>query len=90
MSEEVTLVSVGSARLQVTRFSHAHSLQHFVPLQPGNATLIQALRAVKGKAIPLQEVKAPKFQDNRQGYQPYAPAAFTPQEIFLVLISVRG
>jgi hypothetical protein len=25
-----------------------------------------------------------------QGCQPYAPAAFTPQEIFLVLISVRG
>jgi hypothetical protein len=25
-----------------------------------------------------------------QGYQPYAPAAFTLQEIFLVLISVRG
>ena len=24
------------------------------------------------------------------GCQPYAPAAFTPQEIFLVLISVRG
>jgi hypothetical protein len=26
----------------------------------------------------------------RQGYQPYAPAAFTLQEIFLVLIFVRG
>ena len=25
-----------------------------------------------------------------QGCQPHAPAAFTPQEIFLVLISVRG
>jgi hypothetical protein len=25
-----------------------------------------------------------------QGGQPYAPAAFTPKEIFLVLISVRG
>jgi hypothetical protein len=24
-----------------------------------------------------------------QGYQPYAPAAFTPQEVFLVIISVR-
>jgi hypothetical protein len=54
------------------------------------------------KAIPLQvdrpwgfqEVKAPRFQDNRhmkvEGCQPYAMAAFTPQEIFLVLISVRG
>jgi hypothetical protein len=26
----------------------------------------------------------------RQGCQPYAPAAFTPQEIFLVLSSVGG
>jgi len=25
-----------------------------------------------------------------KGCQPYAPATFTPQEIFLVLISVRG
>jgi hypothetical protein len=28
--------------------------------------------------------------DRPIGFQPYAPAAFTPQEIFLVLISVRG
>jgi hypothetical protein len=27
---------------------------------------------------------------NLKGRQPKAPAAFTPQEIFLVLISVRG
>jgi hypothetical protein len=26
----------------------------------------------------------------RQGYQPYASAAFSPKEIFLVFISVRG
>jgi len=42
----------------------------------------------------LQEVDAPRFQDIRHmkawGCQPYAPAAFTTQEIFLVLISVRG
>jgi hypothetical protein len=42
----------------------------------------------------FQEVKAPRFLDNRHmkvvGCHPYAPAAFTPQEIFLVLISVRG
>jgi len=30
------------------------------------------------------------FPDYMVGCQPYAPAAFTPQEIFLVLISVRG
>ena len=59
---------------------------------------------LKGTAIPLQawtggfqEVEASKFQGNRRmkwkSCQPYAPTAFTPphpQEIFLVLISVRG
>jgi hypothetical protein len=42
----------------------------------------------------IQEVEALIFQDSRHvkvvGCQPYAPAAFTPQEIFLALISVRG
>ena len=42
--------------------------------------------------VPLQTWTAredSKFLCSRQGCQPYAPAAFTPQEIFLVLISVR-
>ena len=42
----------------------------------------------------FQEVKVPRLRDNGPGWwygcQPYAPAAFTPQEILLVLISVRG
>jgi hypothetical protein len=46
------------------------------------------------RPLGFQEVEAPRFLDNRHmkvvGCQPYAPAAFTPQEIFLVLISVRG
>jgi hypothetical protein len=40
----------------------------------------------------FQETEAPRFHDNRlmkQSFQPYAPAAFTPQEIFLILISVK-
>ena len=57
----------------------------------------------KGNAVPFtglewprgfQEVKVPRSHDNStrwwQGCRPYAPAAFTPQEMFLVLISVRG
>jgi hypothetical protein len=57
----------------------------------------------KGKAIPLQawtgpessrRLRLPDFKPigtwRWQGCQPYALAAFTPQEIFLVLISVRG
>ena len=58
---------------------------------------------IKGKAIPLQAWTGPegsrrlRFPDFKtigtwrwQGCQPYSPAAFTPQEIFPVLISVRG
>ena len=57
----------------------------------------------KGKAIPLQAWTGPegsrrfRFPDFKtistwrwQGCRPYAPAAFYPQEIFPVLISVRG
>jgi len=50
----------------------------------------------KGKAIPEQawtgsrRLRLPGFWDSRQGCQPNAPTAFTPQEIFLVIISVRG
>jgi len=57
----------------------------------------------KGKAIPVlafyrsrgfQEVEASRFLDNRhmkvEGCQPYTPAASTHQEVFLVLIYVRG
>ena len=44
---------------------------------------------ILGKAI-----EAPRFQGNRHmkvlGCQLYAPATFTPQETFLVLISVTG
>ena len=42
----------------------------------------------------FQEVKIPRLRDNSRewwyGCQPYAPAAFHPQEILLVLVSVRG
>ena len=42
----------------------------------------------------FQKVKVPTLRDNGRGWwqgcQPYAPAAFYPQEILLVHISVRG
>jgi hypothetical protein len=57
----------------------------------------------RGKAIPLQtwtgpegsrRFRLPDFKTvgtwRWQGCQPYAPAAFTSQEIFLLLIFVRG
>ena len=64
---------------------------------------IWGMYVYKGKAIPLQAWTGPevsrrlRFPDFKtigtwrwQGSQPYAPAAFYPQEIFPVLISVRG
>jgi hypothetical protein len=58
---------------------------------------------VKDKEIPLQAWTGPegsrrlRVPDLKtigtgwwQGCQPYAPAALVPQEIFLVLLSVRG
>jgi hypothetical protein len=58
---------------------------------------------VKGKAIPLQTLTGPegsrrlRLPDFKtigtwrwQGCQPYVPSVFTPKEISLVLISVRG
>ena len=58
---------------------------------------------IKGKADPLQawsgpegsrKLRFPDFmttaQDGGKFRQPYTPDAFTPQEIHLVLISVRG
>ena len=60
------------------------------------------LLLAKGKAVPLQawtgpevsrRLRLPDFKSigtwRWKGCQPYAPAAFTPQEICLVLISVR-
>jgi hypothetical protein len=57
----------------------------------------------KGKAIPIQawtgpegsrRLRLPDFKTigtcRWHGSQSYAPSAFTPQEIFLVLIFVRG
>jgi hypothetical protein len=44
------------------------------------------------RPMEFQEVEAPRFQNNRKikmARLTAAPAAFTPQEIFLVLISVR-
>jgi hypothetical protein len=45
-----------------------------------------------GRPLGLQEVEAPRYLDNRhmKVVRLSAPAAFTPQERFPVLISVRG
>jgi hypothetical protein len=59
-------------------------------------TIIKRSSPITGLDRPkgFQEVEAPRFLDKRHrkvvGFQPYVPAAFSPQEMFLVLISVRG
>ena len=59
-----------------------------------NVQLLTFPRTGLYRALGLQEVEASTFQDNRHmkvvGCQPYTPAAFTHQEIFLVLISVTA
>jgi len=60
-------------------------------------------KAKQSKGIPVQayyrprqfqEVKFPRYLDSRHmkwlGCQPYTLATFTPQKIYLILISVRG
>jgi len=47
------------------------------------------------RSLGLQEVEAPRISrqsanEDSKVYQSYVLAALTPQEIFLVLISVRG
>jgi len=74
-----------------------------VPMCGISATYTESTTDHKGKAIPLQAWTGPegsrrlRLSDFKTvsiwrwwGCQPYAPAAFTPQEIFLVLISVKG
>jgi hypothetical protein len=48
--------------------------------------------AGKNETVPIVSVKKRKIPKNTKikGYQPYAPATFTPLEIHLVLIPVRG
>jgi hypothetical protein len=58
--------------------------------------LVKVKQPITGLDRPwgLQEVEAPRFQDSWHmkvvGWSTVPPAAFTPQEIFLVLISLRG
>jgi hypothetical protein len=56
----------------------------------GKATLLQAWTGPEGsRRMRLLDFKTAGTW-SWKGYQPYAPSAFTPQEIFLVLNSVRG
>jgi len=67
-----------------------HFITQLFDIYIGKATPLQACTGPEGS----RRLRLPDFRTivtwKWQGCQPYAPAAFTPQEIFLVLISVRG
>jgi len=85
-----------SEHLKVQLITHrlnvltAQSTCNFVEHSKGKAIPLQAWRGPEGS----RRLRLPDFKTigiwRWQGCQPYAPAAFTLQEIFLVLISVRG
>ena len=66
-----------------------------IPGKEGTVTTLQAWTVPEGS----KRLRLPQFLDNRHmkmlsvlcpRRQPYAPATFNPQEIFLVIISIRG
>jgi len=64
-------------------------LQHVSSISYSHLRGALLCKSHQGKRIPGQVLRVPG--DSRwKGCQPYAQATFTPQEIFLVLISVRG
>jgi hypothetical protein len=86
----------------VGNFSNSWVGISFSKLRQFQAVILFPVKG-KGKALPLQARTGPessrrlRHSDFKtigtwrwEGCQPYALAAFTPQEIFLVLISVRG
>jgi hypothetical protein len=72
--------SIDNRHMKVVRLSALRTGRLYLPPQD--------------RPLGFQEVEAHRFIDNRHMKvvmcQPYAPAAFTPQEILLVLISVTG
>jgi hypothetical protein len=83
-------------------FKNQWKYNYLTRVGEGRWTKLQQLQK-SSKAIRLQALTGPegsrrmRLPDFKtigirrwQGCQPYAPDAFTPQEIFLVLISVRG
>jgi hypothetical protein len=64
---------------------------YYATMRRDRATNVAVEKLYVGRGF--QEVKVPRLHDNGTGWwygcQPYAPAAFTTQEMLLILISIR-
>jgi len=71
-----------------------HWLQSRKTVYKGRCTKVKQSHYRPGQSLGFQEVEAPRFEDNQHMKVVRLSALYTshlyPQEIFLVLISVRG
>ena len=65
--------------LLTQRQQHCEKLKYRIIYSQGVKVTVKQSHYKPGQALRVQEVEAPRFQDNRQGCQQYSSAAFTPR-----------